>query len=438
MEKTLIFYANSCKNKSFLRQNELNLNYLKNSVNNCLLLEYLQITIGKLQGALKGKTMSQSNFTSAISFGARVRKSPFFNSTIDDGAKSFTIYNHMYMPTAYAGTFEEYRSLTNDVTMWDVSCERQIEINGPDAHEFLRLITPRNLDKCEIGHCLYILLTDQFGGIVNDAVLLRLEENKFWVSPGDGDALLWIQGVSIWSGLNVEVFEPDVSPLQIGGPKSPQLIDKLFAGAHNDLRFFKARETSLDGIPLVIARTGWSGEISYELYLRNSDMGNALWQKVKAAGQEFNIAPVAPNLVRSIEGGMLSYVSDIRREDCPFTIGLDRLVDTEQPANFIGKDALKRIRQEGPKNKLVGIEIDGDQLHSAPENPWPIKIGGKFIGHVSRAIYSPRLNKNIGFAHVESDYSTIGLEIIVESPKGNMQAKISTFPWIKAERIQRH
>ena len=167
-------------------------------------------------------------------------------------------------------------------------------------------------------------------------------------------------------------------------------------------------------------------------------MGDALWQKVKAAGQEFNIAPVAPNLVRSIEGGMLSYVSDIRREDCPFTIGLDRLVDTEQPANFIGKDALKKIRQEGPKNKLVGIELDGDQLHSAPENPWPVRISGKLIGHVSRAIYSPRLNKNIGFAHVESDYSTIGLEIIVESPKGNMQAKISAFPWIKAERIQRH
>ena len=342
------------------------------------------------------------------------------------------------MPTAYSGTFEEYNSLVKDVTMWDVACERQIEITGPDAHKFVQLITPRNLSECETGKCLYILLVDQFGGIVNDAVLLRLEENKFWISPGDGDALLWIQGVSVWANLDVDVTEPDVSPLQIGGPKSPKLIHKLFQGKHDDLRFFRACETSLDGIPLVIARTGWSGEISYELYLRNSDMGDALWQKVKEAGKEFNIAPIAPNLIRSIEGGMLSYVSDIRRQDCPYTIGLDRLVDIDQSTEFIGKQALKKIKQEGPKNKLVGLEIGGIELNSPPESPWPVLINGKSIGTVSRCIFSPRLNKNIGFAHLCSNHSALGTNVEVQAPHGIIKAQVSAFPWFKAERITRH
>ena len=161
--------------------------------------------------------MSKENKNASISFGARVRKSPFFDSTRRDGAKAFSVYNHMYMPTAYAGTASEYESLVNDVTMWDVSVERQIEINGPDAYEFVRLLTPRNLAKCEIGHCLYIILTDQNGCIVNDAVLLRLKPDQFWISPGDGDVLLWIQGVAINSGFDVNIFEPDVSTLQLGG-----------------------------------------------------------------------------------------------------------------------------------------------------------------------------------------------------------------------------
>ena len=407
-------------------------------INNCLHLESFEIKIANKTRRLEGKFMSQDNTSSAISFGSRVRKSPFFKSTIEDGAKSFTIYNHMYMPTAYRGTFEEYNSLVKDVTMWDVACERQIEITGPDAHKFVQLITPRNLSECETGKCLYILLVDQFGGIVNDAVLLRLEENKFWISPGDGDALLWIQGVSVWANLDVDVTEPDVSPLQIGGPKSPKLIHKLFQGKHDDLRFYRACETSLDGIPLVIARTGWSGEISYELYLRNGDMGDALWQKVKEAGKEFNIAPIAPNLIRSIEGGMLSYVSDIRRQDCPYTIGLDRLVDIDQSTEFIGKQALKKIKQEGPKNKLVGLEIGGIELNSPPESPWPVLINGKSIGTVSRCIFSPRLHKNIGFAHVCSNHSALGTVVEVQAPHGIIEAQVSAFPWFKAERITRH
>jgi aminomethyltransferase len=382
--------------------------------------------------------MLQNIPTASISFGARVRKSPFFDSTRNDGAKAFSVYNHMYMPTAYADGTDEYNSLINDVTMWDVAVERQIEINGPDAYKLVRMITPRNLEKCEIGHCLYIVLTDHTGGIINDAVLLRLKPDQFWISPGDGDVLLWIQGFATSSGLDVNVFEPDVSPLQIGGPKAPALISKLFGGQHDDLRFYRARETSLDGIPLVIGRTGWSGEISYELYLRDGKLGNKLWSIVKEAGQEFNIAPAAPNCIRSIEGGLLSYVSDITRDDCPFTIGLDRLVDVDQDVDFIGKEALKKIKESGPSRQLVGIEIEDNPITVPPENPWPIlDTKGMIVGHVSRCIYSPRLGKNIGFANVPASISSLGTSIKIAAPDRNLNAKVSKFPWIPAERINR-
>jgi|TARA_B100001093_G_scaffold375509_1_gene360582 aminomethyltransferase len=382
--------------------------------------------------------MLQNIPTASISFGARVRKSPFFDSTRNDGAKAFSVYNHMYMPTAYADGTDEYNSLINDVTMWDVAVERQIEINGPDAYKLVRMITPRNLEKCEIGHCLYIVLTDHTGGIINDAVLLRLKPDQFWISPGDGDVLLWIQGFATSSGLDVNVFEPDVSPLQIGGPKAPALISKLFGGQHDDLRFYRARETSLDGIPLVIGRTGWSGEISYELYLRDGKLGNKLWSIVKEAGQEFNIAPAAPNCIRSIEGGLLSYVSDITRDDCPFTIGLDRLVDVDQDVDFIGKEALKKIKESGPSRQLVGIEIEDNPITVPPENPWPIlDTKGMIVGHVSRCIYSPRLGKNIGFANVPASISSLGTSIKIAAPDRNLNAIVSKFPWIPAERINR-
>ena len=372
-----------------------------------------------------------------ISFGSRIRKSPFYDSTRKYGAKSFTIYNYMYMPTSYTSSEEEYVSLTNDVTMWDVAGERQIEINGPDAYNFVRTLTPRNLEKCEIGHCLYILLTGEDGCIINDAVLLRVKPDQFWISPGDSEVLLWIQGVAVNSGMEVNVFEPDVSPLQIGGPKAPQLIEKLFDEDHRDVGFYRAIETSLLGIPLVLARTGWSGEISYELYLRNHKLGDQLWEIVREAGQEYNISPIAPNTIRSIEGGLLSFRSDVLKEDNPYTIGLGRLVDTNQSIDFIGKSALKKIKEEGTKRMLVGVILDGDPIKNPPEQFWPVIDHDLKIGHVSRCIYSPRLKKNIGFANVPTEFSKIDTNLSIISPEGKRSATVCKWPWFPAERINK-
>ena len=329
-----------------------------------------------------------------IGIGSRVRKSPYYDSTLKYGVKGFTIYNKMYLPTGFSNTEKEYLSLINDVTFGDFAAERQVEVSGPDAFDFIKYINPRNLSKCNVGDCKYIILTGPDGGIINDACLIKLEAEKFWISPGDGDVLLWLQGLAMNSGMNVIIHEPDVSPLQISGPKAGRLIQKLFDGRHDDLGYYKAQQTSLESIPMVIARTGWSGELSYELYLQDRKLGNQLFELVYEAAKEFNGAVIAPNNIRTIEGGLLSYGSDFGREHNPFTIGLDRLVDVDQDIDFIGKEALKKIKKNGPSSKLIGVEMDGNPIDKVPENFWPVlDENGKKVGRLSRCFYSPRLKR---------------------------------------------
>ena len=370
-----------------------------------------------------------------IGIGTRIRKSPYFNSTIKYGVKGFTIYNKMYLPTGFSSPVEEYLSLINDVTFGDFAAERQVEVSGPDAFDFIKYINPRNLSKCDIGDCKYIVLTDSNGCIINDACLIRLEDDKFWVSPGDGDVLLWLQGVAMHSGMNVNICEPDVSPLQISGPKAGRLIQKLFAGEHDNLGYYKAKETSLENIPMVIARTGWSGELSYELYLQDRKLGNSLFELVYEAAKEFNGNVIAPNNIRTIEGGLLSYGSDFGREHNPFTIGLDRLVDVDQDIDFIGKEALKKIKENGTASKLIGLEMDGDPIDKVPEHFWTVlNLEGKKIGRLSRCIYSPRLKKNIGLAIVDSHATEEGNKVIIESPELKYNAIVAKLPWFPAEK----
>ena len=377
--------------------------------------------------------MSEDKYSPYISLGSRVRKSPYFESTKQAGAKAFSIYNHMYMPTLYTSVVDEYWSMVNDVVMIDVGVERQIEISGPDAHKLIQFITPRDVSNCDLGKCYYILLTGEDGGIINDAVLLRLNDEQFWVSPGDGDVLLWIEGVAVNSGMDVNVFEPDVSPLQMGGPKSPHVMYELFGDLAIDLGYYRAAQTEVNGIPLVLGRTGWSGELSYELYLQDGSRGNELWELVAKAGEKYNIKPAAPQLIRSIEGELLSYASDISRTDNPYTIDMGRMVNLEREDDFIGKAALQKIHAEGVKRKLVGVEIAGDPINAPPEHLWAIKDGHNSIGHITRCIYSPRLKKNIGFANVPIEYTEIGSKLSIDSPRGLLSASVCKKPWFPAE-----
>lgn len=364
-----------------------------------------------------------------ISFGPRVRKSPYFDATLRCGARSFTVYNQTYMVTSYGDPVAEYWSLVNDVTLWDVTCQRQVEISGRDAFKLIQYLTPRDMSNCEVGQCQYMPLTNADGGIVNDAVLLRIAEDRFWLSPGDGDVLWWAMGVAVNSGFDVKVSEPDVSPLQLQGPKSPLVARDLFGHWAVELKYYRMAETELDGIPLVVSRTGWSGELGYELYLRDGRYGQQLWDRVMQAGAPYDIAPAAPNTIRSIEGGLLSYRSDITLSDNPYTLGMDRFVDLDQPENFIGREALRKIREAGPARRLVGIEIHGEPLASGNQEFWDITDGKQKIGHVTRCVFSPRLKKNIGWANVPTGQSAVGTEFFVAAPHGQLDATVCEAPW---------
>ena len=341
-------------------------------------------------------------------FGTQIRKSPYFDSTVKWGATGFSVYNHMYIPRDFGDPEKNFWNLINDAILCDVAVERQVEITGPDAGKFVQLLTPRDLSKLSVGQCKYVLITNNEGGLLNDPVLLRLAENHFWLSLGDSDILLWAQGVAVNSGLNVNIIEPDVSPLQLQGPKSIDIMKVLFGHEITKLKYYWLIETELSDIPLVVSRTGWSSELGYEIYLRDGSKGNELWELIMKPGKKFNLEPGHTSSIRRIEGAMLSYHADADINTNPFELGMDRLVDLSNDNEFIGKSALIKIKEKGITRKQVGIIIDCDPLKNPNTIFWPIIKDGQNIGKVTSAVYSPRLKKNIALGIVSIENCEVG------------------------------
>jgi glycine cleavage system T protein len=366
---------------------------------------------------------------SVVQRGARLKRSPYFDCTLRHGCRGYTVYNHMFLPIRYADLEQEYWKLLNDVTMWDVSVERNLEIAGPDGYRFMELITPRDMSKCPVGRGRYVLLTAEDGGIVNDPVLLRLEENRFWLAAADSDILLWAKGVAYNSGMNVQLRALDVAPMQIQGPKSRDLLQKLFGDRVLSLTYYEFFEATLGSAPVIVTRTGWTGELGYELYLLDPERGTDLWEQVYEAGKAFGIAPAGPSDIRRIEAGILNYGVDMTLETNPYEVGLERLVNLEKSAAFIGRDALQRIAKEGVKRRLVGVEIAGDRL-DLNMTRWPVRAGDKRVGRITSAVYSPRLKKNIGYAMVPVEHGTPGGSLTVETPEGERSASVVPMPFI--------
>jgi aminomethyltransferase len=362
-------------------------------------------------------------------FGTQIRKSPYFDSTVKWGATGFSVYNHMYIPRDFGSPEQNFSNLTEKAILCDVAVERQVEITGPDAYKFTQLLTPRDLSKLSVGQCKYVLITNHDGGILNDPVLLRLAENHFWLSLADSDILLWAQGVAVNSGLNVKIVEPDVSPLQLQGPNSGKIMVKLFDETIKDLKYYWLKEYDLDGIPLIVSRTGWSSELGYEIYLRDGSKGNDLYEKIMAAGKEYDLQPGHTSSIRRIEGGMLSYHADADINTNPFELGLDRLVNLDGEINFIGKEALKKIKQKGIKRKQVGLELDCKPLKGPNTTFWSIYNNDEVIGKVTSAVYSPRLKKNIALAMIVIKYSNIGGKFKVKNNDGEFNCTIVEKPF---------
>ena len=362
-------------------------------------------------------------------FGTQIRKSPFFEATVNWGATGFSVYNHMYIPRDFGDPEENFWNLVNDAILCDVSVERQVEISGPDAAEFVQFLTPRDLSKMKVGQCKYILITNKDGGLLNDPVLLRLAEDRFWISLADSDILLWAQGVAVNTDFDVNIFEPDASPLQLQGPKSRDIMVKLFGDSILDLKYYWHREYKWKGISLIVSRTGWSSELGYEIFLTDQTQGNELWDHIMSIGEPMGLKPGHTSSIRRIEGGMLSYHADADITTNPFELRLDRLVDLKSPHKFVGKQALLKIKTQGVKVKQVGLALECDPLSGPNTQFWTIRKDEQKVGKVTSAIYSPRLMKNIALAMVSIEYNGAGVKLDVDTPNGSFAARVVDLPF---------
>jgi glycine cleavage system aminomethyltransferase T len=366
---------------------------------------------------------------SLVQRGARLRRSPFFEATQRYGPKGYTVYNHTLFPTCYDDFEAEYRHLLEHVTLWDVSVERNVEVSGPDGFRFAQLLTCRDLSKCQVGQGKYVLITSPEGGIVNDPVMLRLDQDTFWFALADSDVYLYALGLAANAGLDVRLSEPEAYPLQIQGPRSKDLVRDLFGEDILDLKYYFFSRRELDGIPVIVTRTGWTSEVGYELYLLDGTRGVDLWERIMEAGRPYQIRPTGPSDIRRVEGGIFNWGADMDTSNNPFEMGLDRLVDLDTELPFMGQEALRRIKEEGVSRRIVGVEIAGDRLEMNASK-WAVASDGRTVGTVTSAVCSPRLEKNIGYAWVPVALSETGTSLRVETPDGERPATVVPMPFV--------
>ena len=362
-------------------------------------------------------------------FGTQIRKSPFFDATVRWGAKGFSTYNHMYIPRDFGDPEENFWNLINDAILCDVAVERQVQIKGPDAEKFVQMMTPRDLSSMSVGQCKYVILTNQYGGILNDQVLLKISDDCYWFSLADSDVLFWAQGLAATKKFNIDICEPDVSPLQLQGPKSREIMVDLFGEEIASLKYYWFKPFKLNGINLIVSRTGWSSELGYEIFLLNSKDGDKLYQTIMESGQHKGLKPGHTSTIRRIEGAMLSYHADMDINTNPFELGLDRFIDIDKDFDFVGKEALKEIKGKGVSRQQVGLEIKADPMPGPNTRFWEIKIKDNTVGKVTSAVYSPRLKKNIALAMIEKRYSKIGTEVQVISGADILPAEVVEKPF---------
>jgi aminomethyltransferase len=369
---------------------------------------------------------------SQVQRGARNRRTPYHEATQKHDPKGFTVYNHMYFPIRFDSFEEEFETLLTGVTLWDVAVERCLEIGGPDGFRFAQLLTPRDLSTCAVGQGKYVLICDSDGGIVNDPVLTRMDENTFWFALASSDALLFARGLkNAYPELDVTIREADVAPLQVQGPKSKDLMAKLLGPEILDLRYYFWTESKIAGAPVVITRTGWTSEVGYEVYLTDTTKGVEVYEAIMEAGQEFGIRPTGPSDIRRIEGAIFNWGADMTFDNNPLEMGLERLVDWGlDDASSISMAALRSIKERGVRQTVNGLELDGDPFPELNNLKWPVVDAGERIGAVTSAIYSPRLERNIGFAWLPVERSTLGERVTVETEWGPRHGVVVEMPFV--------
>ena len=363
-----------------------------------------------------------------VSIGCNVRKSPFFDATVADGVKSFSVYNHMFAPAHFGDPEGEYRALLENVVMWDVACERQVELAGPDAERLMRYLTPRDISGTKVGQGKYVPICDHDGYLINDPVLQKLTDDCVWLSIADSDILLWAKAIAAERNLDVQVTEPDASPLAVQGPRADDVVADLFGEWVRELKYFWFRETELDGIPILLARSGWSKQGGFELYLRDARRGTALYDRVKEAGEPYGIRPGAPSDIERVESGLLSYGADARYGANPFEVGLGGFVHLDRDDDFVGKAALERIAAEGVRRRRVGYVIGGERIDGISE--WhDVCLKQDIVGTITEAVYSPRLGNNIAVGMLATDISADQQNLEVILVDGKRPVTVTSLPF---------
>mgnify|MGYP002039529038 FL=1 len=373
--------------------------------------------------------MSMMSSVPGLAISRRIRRTPFTERIESLGVKGYSIVNHTLLPKAFESSNEEvYWHLREHVQLWDVSCQRQVEIRGPDAARLVQWMTPRDLRQAKIGQCLYISLIDQNAGMINDPILLKLAEDHFWLSIADSDVLLWAKGLSLGYGFDVMVDEPDVSPLAVQGPKAELLMEKVFGPSVRNIRFFKFNTVDFKGNPLHVSRSGYSRQGGFEIYLDKSSLGIDLWDTLWEAGQEFNVAPGYPNLIERVEGGLLSYGNEMTRANNPLECNLDHYCCFDGSIDFIGRDALQRIAETGPKQRIRGVIFEGDPAPPCAK-PWPIMADDIQVGHTTTVVWSLQLKANLSLAMIDTDFWNTGQNVQVKTPDGlKRNGTVAEFP----------
>ena len=334
---------------------------------------------------------------------ARLRPSPYFDATVADGVTSFTTYNHMLMPTGYGKPEEEYWRIINGVSMWDVAVERQVELKGPDAGKLAQILSPRDLSKCVVGQGKYVALCNHDGVLLNDPILLKLSDDRYWFSIADSNIWFWAKAIAAERGLNVEIGEPDVSPLAVQGPKAETVVASMFGDWVKDLKYFWFKETEINGIPVAVARSGWSKQGGFELYLMDGSKGMQLWNLVKEAGKPWDIGPGNPNACERVESGLLSFGGDTDDHTNPYEVRMGKYVDLDVPDDVVGIQALRRIKAEGPKRHQLGVKLEGTEPIMTAFHWFDIMKGNDKVGDMTNIVWSLRMKQNIGFALVSVD-----------------------------------
>lgn len=364
-----------------------------------------------------------------ISPSRRLRRTPFSDGVEAAGAKAFTVYNHMLLPTVFRSVEEDYRHLKEAVQVWDVAVERQVEIRGPDAGKLMQMLTPRDLRGMLAGQCYYIPIVDETGGMLNDPVALKLADDRIWVSIADSDLLYWIKGLAFGYRLDVLVDEPDVSPLAVQGPKADDLMARVFGDSIRELRFFRFGHFDFQGRELVISRSGYSKQGGFEVYVEGSDIGMPLWHALMEAGSDLDVHAGCPNLIERIEGGLLSYGNDMTDDNTPHECGLGRYCDTHLAIGCVGRDALLRVAKEGPVQQIRPISISGPPVPIC-DRWWPLTSPEKPIGRVSSAAWSPDFNTNVAIGMVRLSHWDDGQTVYVQTPDGEREARVLEDFWI--------